>query len=143
VSSCPIFFCDPLEFKIVYIIQSRSFCASPSCRPRLRLGLTSTLCDIIYYFVDLSRCLPHFYLVAIRGCTECLRWSLKSVACSIQRDLVCMGVGQFRAAMQRKFTSLLNTPQRSLHQDQVLLVSVLTANLRPFILNLCKLRDLH
>jgi hypothetical protein len=27
--------------KIVYIIQSRSFCASPSYRPRLRLGLQS------------------------------------------------------------------------------------------------------
>jgi hypothetical protein len=25
------FLCDPLEDKIVYIIQSRSFCASPSC----------------------------------------------------------------------------------------------------------------
>jgi hypothetical protein len=36
------FFCDPLEDKIVYIIQSRmSFCASPSCRPQLRLGLQS------------------------------------------------------------------------------------------------------
>jgi hypothetical protein len=36
------FFCDPLEDKIVYIIQSRrTFCASPSCRPRLRLGLQS------------------------------------------------------------------------------------------------------
>jgi hypothetical protein len=34
------FFCDPLEDKMVYIIQSRSsFCASPSCRPQLRFGL--------------------------------------------------------------------------------------------------------
>jgi hypothetical protein len=32
------FFCDPLKDKI---IQSRSFCASPSCRPQLRLGLQS------------------------------------------------------------------------------------------------------
>jgi hypothetical protein len=39
----PDFFCDPLEDKIVYnIIQRRrSFCASPSCRPRLRVGLQS------------------------------------------------------------------------------------------------------
>jgi hypothetical protein len=48
---------------IIYIIQSRrSFCASPSCGPRLRLGLqslglaqkklTSTLNDITYYFVS-------------------------------------------------------------------------------------------
>jgi hypothetical protein len=36
------FFWDPLEGKIVYIIQrSRSFCASPSCRPQLRRGLQS------------------------------------------------------------------------------------------------------
>jgi hypothetical protein len=42
VSLCPIFFCDPLEDKVVCIIQSRrSFCASPSCGPRLRLGLQS------------------------------------------------------------------------------------------------------
>jgi hypothetical protein len=42
MSSCPIFFCDPLEDKIVYIIQSRrSSCASPSCRPQLRFGLQS------------------------------------------------------------------------------------------------------
>jgi hypothetical protein len=33
MSSCPIFFCDPFEDKIVYTIQSRrSFCASPSCQ---------------------------------------------------------------------------------------------------------------
>jgi hypothetical protein len=36
------FFCDPLEGKIAYIIQSRSsFCASPSCRPQLRFGVQS------------------------------------------------------------------------------------------------------
>jgi hypothetical protein len=36
------FFCDPLEDKILYIMQSRSsFCASPSCRPQLRFGLQS------------------------------------------------------------------------------------------------------
>jgi hypothetical protein len=37
------FFCNPLEDKIVHIIKSRSesFCASPHCRPRLRLGLQS------------------------------------------------------------------------------------------------------
>jgi hypothetical protein len=36
------FFCDALEDKIVYIIQSRSsFCASPSCRPQLRFGIQS------------------------------------------------------------------------------------------------------
>jgi hypothetical protein len=36
------FFLDPLEDKIVYIIQRRrSFCASPSCQPQLRLGLQS------------------------------------------------------------------------------------------------------
>jgi hypothetical protein len=35
-----MFFCVPLEDKIVYIIQSRSsFCTSPSCRPQLRFGL--------------------------------------------------------------------------------------------------------
>jgi hypothetical protein len=33
------FFCDRLEDKIVYMIQSRkSFCASPSCRPKPRLA---------------------------------------------------------------------------------------------------------
>jgi hypothetical protein len=36
------FFCDPLEDKIVYIIQSRrSFSASSSCRPQLRFNLQS------------------------------------------------------------------------------------------------------
>jgi hypothetical protein len=66
MSSCPIFFCDPLEDKIVYtrIIQRRrSFCASPSCRPQLRFGLQSLgsaqkdslllsmiLVYVIYYF---------------------------------------------------------------------------------------------
>jgi hypothetical protein len=35
-------YCDPLEDKILYIIQSRgSSCASPSCRPQLRFGLQS------------------------------------------------------------------------------------------------------
>jgi hypothetical protein len=51
------FFCDPLEDKLVYIIQSRrSFCASPSCQPQLRISglgtkrLTSALYDIIIYY---------------------------------------------------------------------------------------------
>jgi hypothetical protein len=30
-----------LKIKQYIIIQSRSFCASPSCRPRLRLGVQS------------------------------------------------------------------------------------------------------
>jgi hypothetical protein len=36
------FFFDPLEDKIVYIVQwRRSSVASPSCRPQLRFGLQS------------------------------------------------------------------------------------------------------
>jgi hypothetical protein len=42
------FICDPLEDKTVYIIRSRRpFCASPSCRPRLHLGLQSQISALI------------------------------------------------------------------------------------------------
>jgi hypothetical protein len=54
MSSCPIFYCDPHEDKIVYIIRSRrSFCTS-SRSSISGLGtkrLTSTLNDIIYYTI--------------------------------------------------------------------------------------------
>jgi hypothetical protein len=42
MNSCPVFFCDPLEDKIVYIYHSEKvFLCFAQLRPRLRLGLQS------------------------------------------------------------------------------------------------------
>jgi hypothetical protein len=70
MSSCPIFFCDPLEDKIVGTYHSeyveglfvfRPVAASTSSRSPISglstKRLTSTLNDILYYFLKISACL--------------------------------------------------------------------------------------